>query len=985
MASHKKSVDGHYTGNLGRIREENKPSITPVITSLNEVINQYLPQGHEKLIRNALFNSISFCLILLVIVTLVAVYFILEPFLRPLLWALLLGSALFPFKQKLTRVTRRWLNQIKDNNHSVTIESISLPLKISNWIMDSVIDIMMDYAKLLAAIFVTLLSIHLLIYYFTVTHKIIQVVSFICSIVTSTFIWLQSPSHTMIITASAVAHIFLIAFFWSGRRESESRGGSSSLSLDNFLVITSPFIWISVFCQLLSFLGPVGWFIVMSLVFLSVVGITSTLMGWHDAEVSNPRSRSYKATSNEEVADSTDSKRTSHDLSTDVVSPVFKRVSRWIWMLITSLLPSHLMNFYSSLDESEDHIDDDLDDQETPDVTDCQETASSPDKDDVVKTPVQLPVKSPQSPLSGRQSEKSIGFFGRRQERRRYRKEAQVSNVYIYALLWTCCLAYIWLNPQILLLLPVPLVLLTLRWMWNRFVLPDPLLSLQADINVWFEERKDALVHPVLRQVYQYLSLGDKTMAQVLGKSLDTLCSLSVIIMVLVLMILAAAFLTFQIYGESIHLVNVCGNIVNATLTNNPEITSLFSDNSTGNSTDLTFLDEMIGNAYFYGRKWLKKTIRSVLNVGHDEASLNASIAIEKQLLEVWDRSYSMWLSRDKTEDIILETRTDSILDASQAGFIKSKHIHPSSDYNWNTLLDALKTLNFGLCFNVLKENVDTVFSVLESVWMLVKGNLSIMFSILTAITSLLLSGSSALLNGALNFIVFSTSLFYLLCASEDQYKPIEWASNLLPTSSESSVRSSSADGPFFPRFQEQVSLRRQNNKFVRAFNEGINSVFAASFKMATFYGLYTWLIHTLFQARLVYIPSVTAALLGAVPFIGSYWASIPAVMELWLIHGLGWKSLLMLACCLFPTYVVDSAIYAEIKGGGHPYLTGLAIAGGVFFLGFEGAIFGPILLCCLFVAVNIYTSIMNEDDDNQTSLESRRRRQFKRMNSTIS
>lgn len=177
---------------------------------------------------------------------------------------------------------------------------------------------------------------------------------------------------------------------------------------------------------------------------------------------------------------------------------------------------------------------------------------------------------------------------------------------------------------------------------------------------------------------------------------------------------------------------------------------------------------------------------------------------------------------------------------------------------------------------------------------------------------------------------------------------------------------------------------RRKNNKFIRAFNEGINSVFEASFKMTTFYGLYTWLIHTIFQAKLIYIPSVTAALLGAVPFFGCYWASLPAVLELWLIHGCPWKALLMAVIALAPTYVVDSAIYAEIKGGGHPYLTGLAIAGGVFFLGFEGAIFGPILLCCLFVGINIYTSFM-ETSSYTTSSPSRpainpRLRELKRV-----
>ncbi|UYV69500.1 TMEM245 [Cordylochernes scorpioides] len=67
----------------------------------------------------------------------------------------------------------------------------------------------------------------------------------------------------------------------------------------------------------------------------------------------------------------------------------------------------------------------------------------------------------------------------------------------------------------------------------------------------------------------------------------------------------------------------------------------------------------------------------------------------------------------------------------------------------------------------------------------------------------------------------------------------------------------------------------------------------------------------------------------------------------------------------------------------GHPYLTGLAIAGGIFCFGVEGALFGPLLLCFFCVLVNLYSGIVQDMPLDDTGRRSSRHL-FRRYSSMV-
>lgn len=124
-----------------------------------------LPQGHDKPVKHALYNAVALFLLVLCCATGWALYLILEPFIKPLVWALLVGSVLHPLKHSLRTRFQKWFQDIDESGTPFLFGICVLPFGIINNISELIGSTLLKYFKIIAAIAVTVPILHVLYYY----------------------------------------------------------------------------------------------------------------------------------------------------------------------------------------------------------------------------------------------------------------------------------------------------------------------------------------------------------------------------------------------------------------------------------------------------------------------------------------------------------------------------------------------------------------------------------------------------------------------------------------------------------------------------------------------------------------------------------------------------------------------------------------------------------------------------------------------------
>ncbi|KAK4885062.1 hypothetical protein RN001_001333 [Aquatica leii] len=890
-----------------------------------------LPRGHDKPVKHALYNAIALFALFLSCAASYALYVILGPFIKPLMWAVLAGSVLHPFKCSLAKKLKSWFNSMEESGTPIFIEVFIAPINIINSLSDFIGDKLLKYIKIIITIAVIIPLLHV-IYNYTPTFCIYIIWS-VCSYIHALIGLTIEHSTTRNIILLIIGYVTFTFAVWTPKNNMKFH-------------LASIGVWLLFSCffanQFNSFQIPI--FVCIQMILLAgfiyevydthkkilaeghqvsiVDSLTAALDSFNckfEAAAVDDREQKY----NEEVENEERDKQ-NNSKTTTAKSETSTPKKKDPWSL-------ELFEDNSNLKDTEGKFHDkeveETNADKTPIIT-REHPVTSPSMSEIFQKKQRegsmLKFQRSQSqPYVTNWHVRSGPFHPRQMRFTKFTRGPKTSPVpyasdfYLYSLIWCCLIMLFWKNLMLLPILIIPIVIYVIKhlgiylglwnWLygyWDKFY---------NHILKWSFDRYDALIPLPIRGLLKVMQKLNSAVKHSLKESIDTVASCVVILGLLIFVLCASVFIAIQIYAEAIMLVQMTGNLFNQTVVHNPELRQLLPP-----TFDDT-MDSILDNAYQYGREGISKVVRGLVN----DVDNVKSAKLEKQVLELWDRLYQTWMSSDNVHGPQVTTA--------------------AIQYSFDAFMDDIKKspemFNIQGITEFVKQNIGTFMSLLESVWSILKGNISLVVGSFSAFMSVLFGGGTAVLNFILNLIVFLTTLFYLLSSSGDLYKPVEFMTNF------------STNG----------------SRFGLALEGAVNGVFTATFKMAAFYGLWTWFIHNCFNVKIVYLPSALATILGAVPFLGTYWACLPAVLDLWLAQGKNLQAILFAVFQFLPTSIVDTTIYNEIQGGGHPYLTGLAIAGGIFCLGVEGAIIGPLLLCALYVVIDLSSSLFKESPSEET------------------
>ncbi|KAF8359259.1 hypothetical protein PRIPAC_94254 [Pristionchus pacificus] len=504
-------------------------------------------------------------------------------------------------------------------------------------------------------------------------------------------------------------------------------------------------------------------------------------------------------------------------------------------------------------------------------------------------------------------------------------EEGMSGNDLVWSMVSLVSLLWIVKHDSALLLLLIPLLFALISQLGESFGIfssaKGTIKSCIESIHPHVSKLTNITVAGPLREFIKMVFTSDHLILSHIRSRLDLLSSIVVMIILAVGSLFALLFIIFQVHGETVNLARLSSSVMSSPPDWLSSALNYTEDRLEEQNIDI---DDYVEQGYLQARSWLGSRVRSLADDGDNKRADE----LEKQVMQMVDNIYRMWEERNAAN-------SESAVEREEKDWLSQ--VKGATDVN------AMKEE----ITKIIQANVDTLMNVAQTVWTVVMLNVSLLTSLLLSFTSLILSFGMELVNTVIGLVVFLTMVYYLLASSGDRWLPLHLLSQM---------------GSILPG-----GISHRGHGFTLAVENSIFGVFGLSAKMAVFYGLYTYFIHSLFDLNIVFVPSMIASIFAAIPIMAPWTVSIVGVIELWLVRDEAPAAILFMVSSLAPMAFADAKFYSEVKGV-HPYVTGLSVIGGMYWLGLQGAIIGPLILCLFLLLTNVYGVFSNDEEKEELS-----------------
>ena len=327
------------------------------------------------------------------------------------------------------------------------------------------------------------------------------------------------------------------------------------------------------------------------------------------------------------------------------------------------------------------------------------------------------------------------------------KKEELESDLYLRILMYACMFTICWNQIWILFLSFIPICIFSIKELVKILGFIQ-FLEIQFNNHYtklieWLEPRRSAVFpvcYPGVRKINKKLH---KIFCQQSKLYVDDISAITMILFLIFAVIFLSVFLFFQIYAETITVAQLGSNLINRTLTHSPELVEMLPIN-------MQSMNDAIDNAYKYSREKIEEYVDNVFNQTNPEQASK----LKYQILSLWDRLIQSYMDKSNDSNSIgprvgigsVWTTLDEIFVTSEGKYFEGVDVHYYAKYFFVSVTAE------GL-IHWMKSNVGLLMEVGDSIWMVLKANMSLLFSTATTLFSVVFGGGQAMIKFIFNIV----------------------------------------------------------------------------------------------------------------------------------------------------------------------------------------------------------------------------------------